>query len=383
MSTELERLAVRLEQIGTPEALFGAAAGDREATRRRVKATYYRLAQLAHPDHYAGKPERSIAEAAIKRLNRLYELAERQLAAGTYGDPGAAADAPAGDRRAVLRTRKRDYFVTGLLAQGDLCNLYRCTYDLDGKPVAAILKIARDPADNDLVANETRVLRHLSASPSFDTYRPYIPALVEAFRYQHNTGAMFRQANVLRFVDGLYSLAEVARAYSDGVNPRDVAWIWRRLLVALGFLHRSGVIHGAILPPHVLIQPEQHGMTLADFAYALIGPPESGERIGAISATYAAWYPKEVWMKEQPTAGLDIYMAASCMAFLLGGDLPSGRLPDRAPRPLRAFLRGCALPDPRQRPQDAWALLPELDRLLEGMWGPRTFHPFAMPTKGA
>src|SRR5262249_44992981 len=124
------------------------------------------------------------------------------------------------------------------------CNLYRCTYDVAGTPVSAILKIARDAADNDLVANETRVLRHLAASPLFGKYAPYIPTLVEAFRYQQDADVTNRQANVLRFVDGLYSLAEVARAYPAGVDPRDMVWIWRRLLVALGFLHRSGVIHG-------------------------------------------------------------------------------------------------------------------------------------------
>ena len=51
----------------------------------------------------------------------------------------------------------------------------------------------------------------------------------------------------------------------------------------------------------------------------------------------------------------------------------------RAPAPLRAFLRGCTLPNPAARPQDAWSLLAELDDLLDRLYGPRAFRPFTMP----
>ncbi len=49
-------------------------------------------------------------------------------------------------------------------------------------------------------------------------------------------------------LDGFRSLTEVGTAYPDGVDPRDAAWMWRRLLVGLGFAHRAGVLHGAVLP---------------------------------------------------------------------------------------------------------------------------------------
>jgi hypothetical protein len=49
---------------------------------------------------------------------------------------------------------------------------------------------------------------------------------------------------------------------------------------------------------------------------------------------------------------------------------------------MAAFARGCLLASPGRRPQDAWRLLAELDELLElleRLYGPRTFRPFAMP----
>ena len=33
--------------------------------------------------------------------------------------------------------------------------------------------------------------------------------------------------------------------------------MWRRLLVAVGAAHRAGVIHGAVLPEHVMIHPPE------------------------------------------------------------------------------------------------------------------------------
>jgi hypothetical protein len=58
------------------------------------------------------------------------------------------------------------------------------------------------------------------------------------------------------------------------------------------------------------------------------------------------------------------------MAELIGGRAPAG---------IAAFARGCLLASPGRRPQDAWRLLAEFDELLERLYGPRTFRPFAMP----
>ena len=58
------------------------------------------------------------------------------------------------------------------------------------------------------------------------------------------------------------------------------------------------------------------------------------------------------------------------MTELIGGHLPA---------PMASFALGCLLAGPRRRPADAWQLLAELDELLERLYGPRTFRPFAMP----
>ncbi|MGH3238625.1 MAG: adenylosuccinate synthetase, partial [Streptosporangiaceae bacterium] len=56
-----------------------------------------------------------------------------------------------------------------------------------------------------------------------------------------------RHLNLIGRLTGFRSLAEVRAAFPAGIDPRDAAWMWRRLLVAAGAAHRAGVIHGAVL----------------------------------------------------------------------------------------------------------------------------------------
>jgi hypothetical protein len=67
---------------------------------------------------------------------------------------------------------------------------------------------------------------------------------------------------------------------------------------------------------------------------------------------------------------LDIWLAARCLTELTGARLPAA---------MACFAAGCTLASPRRRPGDAWALLAEFDELLDRLYGPRRFCPFAMP----
>jgi serine/threonine protein kinase len=154
-----------------------------------------------------------------------------------------------------------------------------------------------------------------------------------------------------------------------------MAWMWRRLLTALGFAHVNGIIHGGILPANIWIQPEQHGLMLRNWIHAVRA--ETGETISTIDPDLAAWYPPEIMKNLPPTLGTDISMSAKCMIHLLGGDAESNTIPDSVPREMRMFLKGSVLPG-NKAPQNAWALLQEFDDLLFKLWGERTFHSFQM-----
>jgi serine/threonine protein kinase len=363
---ELERISSMLKRATTPEEIFGKLAGGTPKEQLEAgRAIFRQVAKVTHPDLYAGTDEWAQANLAFTLLARFWEQAQAKIAGGTYG---AKADfAPF-----TLQTATTSYTVERLLARGDICALYAGHATGSGP---SILKIPLQPGDNDLLANEARILKHLQASEDYAELRYFISQLVESFAYQEKSSGITRQINVLKSVDGLYSLKEVRAAYRQGVDPRDMAWMWRRLLVALGFAHASGVIHGAVLPPHILIQPRKHGVVLIDWSYAV----REGERISAISSEYRAWYPAEVFAHEEPLPGLDIAMAARCMFELLGGDPLKQTLPESVPWQLASYLQGCTLANPRRRPQDAQRLLSDFDALIARLWGPRTFREFIMP----
>jgi len=315
----------RIEAARTPADLFGADGPH----------AYRRLARLVHPD--AGGPR-----AAFDRLTALWRA---------YGP-------------VRITTRRGTYALGTTPVRGDLANLYDAG--------ETMIKIPRDPAVNDLLEREAIALRQLPQDGD-GRFLPYVPRLVESFRHRDETTGVERRVNAIGRLDGFHPLTEVRAAYPGGVDPRDVAWMWRRLLVALGFAHRAGVLHGAVLPEHVLIHPGEHGLVLVDWCYSVPGcHPDGGDRVPAMVTRRAGWYPPEVAAREHAGPGTDVYLATRCMTYLMA---------DRAPKPLRAFARGCLLTAEDRRPQDAWRLLAELDDLLERLYGPRRFRPFHLPAE--
>ncbi|PJF24222.1 MAG: hypothetical protein CUN53_18915 [Phototrophicales bacterium] len=118
-------------------------------------------------------------------------------------------------------------------------------------------------------------------------------------------------------------------------------------------------------------------MILIDWAYAVrIG---DNAPLSAISAAYEAWYPAEVFAKEPPLTGHDIYMAARCMVDLMGGDPIHKTFPASVPDALKRYFLWCMTEGARMRPQDAWDMLKEFDAVIERLYGKRTFREFKMP----
>jgi len=366
-----------LGKARSPEEVFGPLTGTRLEMLDAAHKAFRQLAKVAHPDVYLGTDDFERAGTIFKRLTKHWEQAQLRIEQGIYGKAGIEETfVPF-----MIRTGTRHYSIEQLLTRGDLCTLYTGCFTLAGMQTRGLLKIPMKPGDNDLMANEARILKHLQVSEGYEKLRHFVPQLVDSFSYLEQESGVVRNINVFTHIDGLYSLKEVREAYPEGIDPKDMAWIWRRVLIALNFAHSNHVIHGAVLPTHIMIHPEQHGLVLIDWSYAVLRPDETGERISAISSAYRDWYPAEVFAREKPTPGLDITMAARCMLDLLGGGPHERALPAALPEQLRSYFKGCTLPNPRQRPQDAFALLQDFDTLIERLWGPKKFHVFTMPKR--
>ena len=374
-NAELTHIATLLEQASAPEEIFGDLAGTQVEKLAAARKIFLHIAKTVHPDANPGQEEARLAHSSFKTLSTFWEQAQEKIEDGTYGAKNlSGAFAPV-----TFSTAKGRYTLERLFTQGDLCNLYLGHALTSAEKKRVLLKVPLQPQDNDLGANEARVLRHLSVGKDYQEAKPFISQLLDAFSYEESTTGILRQVTILAYVEGFVSLKEVKAAYPGGIDPKDMAWIWRRVLVALAFAHANGVIHGCVLPTHILIHPEQHGVVLIDWSYAVLDPQTTHTWIKAISADYRAWYPAEVFARQVPGPGLDISMAASCMIYLLGGDPQQRTLPASVPWQIQSHLRGCTLPLPHQRPQDARALLQAFDQLLEHLWGPRRFHVFKMP----
>lgn len=322
MNPGLQQVANRLQAAHTPEDVFGAAP-------ECVKQNYHALAKKVHPDLFAADEDKLLAHSTFAQLIEWFRQAEEKLLFGIYGLR----------TQVMLETRLHTYCIDDAPAPVGIFNVYPCRFDDGGRLRMAALKLVRDPHQNGLAQNELAALRALAAAPEADKFSAYFPRLIEAFLYQDAGGE--HQAGVFEHSRGWYSLADVQRVYPHGVDAKDMAWMFRRLLTALGFAHRSGIGHGAVNPHNVWILPEDHGLMLTGWESATFHPANPGA---------------------------DILAAVECMRFISGGELD---------KPIQLFFRGSSLPGKRA-PQDAWALMKEFDELIARLWGPRTFRPFLM-----
>lgn len=334
-----------------------------------IRDIYRDLAQVVHPDR-APFGQVALSTVAFQKLNQLKAEAEQMVAEGRFGQRRVLA---------TITSRKGRYEVTRAVADGDLTKLWLTSVTNEEGTSPAVLKVAKSPKDNDLVAQEARALKKLHAPlfdedgeiitpPSRHVLTRHFPELHDTFL--HSEGR--RRANVLSYHEGFYPLDKVIKWSPHGLPPEHLAWVWRRVLMALGYAHDQGIVHGAVLPPHILIHPESHGVLLIDWCYSVVIDSESITYVKAVVPMFKQGYPEEVLNKDQPGAATDLYMAAQTMLW------SSTKLP----KAMKAYFEGTKLSKQSMRPQNAWLLLEEFDDLLKVLghpFYPRRFVPLTAP----
>ena len=133
-----------------------------------------------------------------------------------------------------------------------------------------VIKLLRNPEDRALLEHEQQVLRTLESSTErgHDYFATLLPQRV-AFGQGLRSGAAPILSAVFREPIGFsHTLLDVQRSFPSGADPRHLIWIWRRILELLSWVHRSGQVHAAVLPSHVLLNPRDHAARLVGFACA-------------------------------------------------------------------------------------------------------------------
>jgi hypothetical protein len=363
MSTTTTQAAEALDQVEkatVAEDLFGPVSQD-SAKVRAAKRLYRSLVPLLHTDRAVANgldPAR-----ATEAFAKLAELYERWTTAAKSGSTAAAHASGPTSTKITLDTRKATYVLGDPVGQGTIATLYSAE-TVDGP---AVVKIPRRPASSRFIENERAAYKALGAMLVVEDWLiPYYPMLLDTATHRATGTNEQRKVNVLNALtskEGFVSLADVLRAYPQGLDGRDWAWMHRRLLRAVAGAQIAGLVHGAILPANVLIHPEYHGVVLAGWSFATT---EGGTLPGTV-ATEAANYPPEA--KAGPVTGkTDVYMAHALMLRMLAPD----------EKRQRAFARGCMQTTPNLRPTAA-SLLDEYDELLADLYGKRRFRPFRLP----
>lgn len=349
---------------------YSALGLARGCTAEDIKRAFRALAMKFHPDRNRAPG----AEERFKQIAEAHEVLSDPERRVRYDRTGSA-------QAIVVTSRAAKYEIERRAATGDVGDVYRVR---SSAGFVAALKVARSPADADLMAREWDALKALHPPGSADDKaRRYFPPAVETFKVDDGKR---RQATVTRWLDGYVTLAEVQCAYGVNLPIEHASWIFNRVLEALHYAHEAGIVHGAVTPQHVMvyaggseIDPLNHGARLVGWTFST----KIGGKVPAAPPEPWRWMcAPEILTKRAATPATDIYMAALCVQYALGASVP-GVIPDRVPTYLRSFLRGCALISQSARPQQALELHQEFKEHMRKHYGPKKYVPFRMPPSAA
>jgi tetratricopeptide (TPR) repeat protein len=293
-------------------------------------------------------------------------------------------------RPAQRASRKGDfpslagYVITGELGRGGMGVVYRAWQERLNRPVALKMILGGSLASPEA---HDRFLREAEA-----VARLQHPNIVQVYDIGEQSGQPFL---ALELVEGV-NLGERIRGIPQ--SPEGAARLIETLARAIGYAHRSGVIHRDLKPTNVLVGGEptsslaQCTPKIADFGLAKqisrvapdAGPTtESGVILG--TAEYMA--PEQAACRSDAVGrGVDVYALGAMLYELLTGrppfkgatsaetilqviheePVPPRRLQPRVPRDLETVCLKCLEKDARKRFVSAEELADDLRRFQDG-----------------
>jgi serine/threonine protein kinase len=360
----LEKAIAILAKAKSPEEVFGKLSGVKTTHQEFVKI-YRRYVVATHPDLNTKNFQK--ASEAFVVLEKWKVEAESKIKYNAYG-----IEKP--KESIILKSQKEQYSLDDLIFKGDLCDIYRAV-DSNGHLVA--VKINRVPINNDLLQNEFVNFRRIHMSQvGSDVIAQHVIKPLDSFDITHKGCNL--KVNVAPYYSDCFTLEQVLNKYPNGISSASMVWMWNRILAGLMVIHESNIVHGAILPCHILINPKTHNGHIIDGCYSA----DVTRSLRAIVPKYKDLYPQEVFAKKSYFS-TDLYMLALCMLKLIAGKNLSVTKNTEAvlaklPKPLRGIFRYCLLGSPMKRPNSAWHLYGDLKEILLEAFGPPKFVKFEM-----
>lgn len=408
MKKETQELCKKIMDAIGPEEIFGDLGGASETRDKKLRQLENEFQKLkislsVDDSNSAASALAKIDEARIA-LEEMYNWARSGIISGTYGIGEQMEETPeTGEtdeaetpivprvqtKEVTITTKKRDYYIIGAVAEGDISTIYRGYYLDEDRPEDVLIKIVRESDDNEFAKREAQVLALLFSEPNNEGRQlKHLPKLVDQFQTKEG-----RRGNILSDFSG-YDLTTVRanRRYQDGVDRKHMVWMLSRLLSAIGYAHSKRVLHTNLSPSSIMIRPRDHNLCVIDWSYAIVDPATAGAKFTVFDEEYSA---PEIKLRPEllPVAQVstqaegmylnalrssDIYSIGKCMVYILGGNVETNEMPDDVEPPLQQFIRGFLLESPLQRERDAWELYRKLRTIILELWGERKFMEFKM-----
>ena len=378
----VEQVTNQLKNAKTFAAIFGSLpSGNVREKRGALRKQFAYLINLVHPDHVPPTLAKKAGEV-VQRLTELHAAAKAAVDAGKYDAPFAAgAGAKTFSPEVILQSPLAVYRLRAEpLKEGDFSVLYQG--HAVGTSEEVIIKIAAVPEYNTWLEAELRALKRFSsagAGTPLQKIGRFIPQVLDTFLVSDENNRRVR-AIVLPHLEGYVSVTDIVEAFPGGLDPRDAAWISRRLIAQVLAAQAANMVHGAIVPDHLLVSLHSHDPLHIGWAHALDDPKTTGNRITRVIDRYRDWYPEEVFRKEVPDFRTDLYMAGKTMIKLLGGDTKRNTFPLSVPDQLKRIILRCVETSPARRPSNGMQFLDELTSVVRNLWG-KAWRPLSMPPR--
>lgn len=335
----------KLLKAKRPFEFFGAVT-----TEEELKKEFRRYAKLIHPDMVPEK-DKYIAGESFSILDKLYETGLDELAQGIYGTVDPIQLYRHRTPLFEIKIKDETYRFYENVFEGEVAHIFKGASSDD----IVYLKVAIDPADNDLILTEYNVLSSLRHQ-SF----PYVER-----RIMINDSYSI----LMREVKGI-TMPELMVQYPQGVPAEHVMWMLERLLSVVGYLHSNCVVHGNIKPENIIINKDNHNVSLLGFSFCIPEANTPDAHYQIVNDYYTA---PEVSKTARVLPSSDIYSIGKIAIGLLGGDVDSGGMPISVDVRVRTFIRKMISGSVDDRPNDAWKLWSELIRLRNEVFGTQRF----------
>lgn len=342
---DVKELYEKLLQAKRPIDFFGNVSSKNE-----LHVEFMKYLPMFDPE-FAQHEDEYITGQTLSILNELYELGLDEIKHGIYSKINPVSFFKSTTPIFEITVDEQLYQFYWCICVGEVAYIYKGASEND----VVYLKVAINPDDNDLIDSEYDVLstlRHQS-----------LPYVEKEIKINDSNSILMRE------IKGI-SMPDLMKEYSRGVPAEHVMWMLERLLSVVGYLHSNFVVHGNIKPENIIINKENHNVSLLGLSFCIkcANMPDAHYKI--VNDFYTA---PEVSKIARILPSSDIYSIGKVAIELLGGNIVTNEIPNSVDTRVSDFIKKMVSTNSENRPNDAWELWTELRKIRTAVFGKQRF----------